>query len=86
MNFIKEKIGKGLHVPQLAEKTREFGREQVNAIQLHFPYIKQRVPPRRMTEKQRKKLVYKIERISRLMDNSIPWSPIPIGIGSILVK
>jgi hypothetical protein len=86
MNFVKSKIGNTLHVPQLAIKTRELGQEQIKSIRLQFPYVKQRVPPRRMTEKQRKQLVIKIERISRLLDDSLPYSPIPIGIGSLLVK
>lgn len=72
-------------MPQLAEKAREKGIEQLNILEKKYSYFDQTLPPRRMTENQRKKLMKKISRIANSLDNAIPYSPIPIGIDTILV-
>lgn len=86
MNYIKKKIAVGLHVPQLAEKAREKGIEQLNILEKKHSYFDQTLPPRRMTENERKKRMKKISRIANSLDNAIPHSPIPIGIDTILVR
>ncbi|CEP14776.1 hypothetical protein [Parasitella parasitica] len=74
----------GLHVPELAEKARRQGIKQLDTLEKKHPYLDQSLPPRRMTENQRKKLLRKVNRIANSLDNAIPYSPIPIGIDTVL--
>lgn len=85
MNYIKEKIGKGLYVPQMAEKARQIGVQQVDHVEKQFPYLDQTLPSHEMTIDEKEKRLKKIENISNGLDNIFPWCPIPIGIGSVLV-
>ncbi|CAO3636750.1 unnamed protein product [Mucor hiemalis] len=84
MNFVKKQVGKGLHVPQMADKARDIGMNQISVAQKNYPFLNQRLPEKRMTENQKKKLVQKIENIAKGLDNIFPWSPIPIGLGTVL--
>lgn len=86
MNYVKEKIGKGLYVPQMAEKARQIGVQQVEQAEKQFPYLDRHLPSHEMSTDEKEKRLKKIEDISNGLDNIFPWSPIPIGIGSVLVN
>lgn len=82
---MKEKIGKGLHVPQMAEKARQIGVQQVEHAEKQFPYLERTLPSPDMSMEEKEKRLETIKDISNGLDNVFPWSPIPIGIGSVLV-
>ncbi|KAI8645585.1 integral peroxisomal membrane peroxin-domain-containing protein [Parasitella parasitica] len=84
MEYVEKKIAIGLHVPQLAEKVRKQGIKHLSSLEKKHPYLDQSVPPKRMTENQRKKLLEKVSRIANGLDNAIPYSPIPIGVDTVL--
>ncbi|CAO3614084.1 unnamed protein product [Mucor hiemalis] len=84
MNYVKGKIAENLHVPELVETVRVNGTKQFTKYSKTFPYLNQTLPTPRMTDKQRNKLLKKIERLAKWLDNAVPHSPIPLGVDSIL--
>ena len=84
MNYAKKQVGKGLHIPQMADKARGFGVDRISDAQSQFPVLNERLPPKKMSSEEREKLIKRIEKVATGLDNIFPWSPIPIGIGSLL--
>lgn len=86
MNYVKTKIAEKIHVPELVETVRVQSTRQLKVVEEKFPYVHQTLPKHKMTDKQKKKLLKKIERLAKWLDNAVPHSPIPLGVDSILVK
>lgn len=86
MNYVKGKIAEKIHVPEIVEAIRVQGSRQLRSAERHYPYLHQTLPKRTMTDKQKKKLMKKIERLAKWLDNAVPHSPIPLGIDSLLVS
>lgn len=86
MNYVKTKIAEKIHVPELVETVRVQSTRQLKVVEEKFPYVHQTLPKHQMTDKQKKKLLKKIERLAKWLDNAVPHSPIPLGVDSILVK
>lgn len=84
MNTVKRQVGKCLHVPQMVDKVREMGVEQIARVEKQFPFLDQRLPSDKVSEGEREQRLKRIEAIATGLDNMFPWCPIPIGIGSIL--
>ncbi|KAI9312753.1 integral peroxisomal membrane peroxin-domain-containing protein [Dichotomocladium elegans] len=73
-----------LKIPQHAEKYRPRGKAQLTNYERRYPYLLQTTPKKSMTDKKRKKLLHKIEKIANWLDNAVPHSPIPLGVDSLL--
>lgn len=86
MNYFKGKIAENLHVPELVEVVRVNSTKQFTKYGKRVPYLNQTLPTPRMTDKQKTKLLKKIERLAHWLDNAVPHSPIPLGIDSLLVS
>lgn len=86
MNYAKGKIAESLHVPEFVETVRLNGTKQFKKAEKSYPYLHQTLPSSKMTDKQRTKLLKKIKRWAEWLDNAVPYSPIPLGIDSILVS
>ncbi|KAG1031395.1 hypothetical protein G6F26_000033 [Rhizopus arrhizus] len=84
MNYVKTKIAEKIHVPELVETVRVQSTRQLKVVEEKFPYVHQTLPKHNMTDKQKKKLLKKIERLAKWLDNAVPHSPIPLGVDSIL--
>ncbi|KAI9484036.1 MAG: hypothetical protein EXX96DRAFT_616990 [Benjaminiella poitrasii] len=84
MNYAKGKIAEKLHVPQIVETVRVQGSAQLVSYSKRIPYLNQTLPSHPMTDRKRTKLLKKIRRLSQWLDNAVPYSPIPLGIDSIL--
>lgn len=84
MNTVKRQVGKCLHVPQMVDKVREMGVEQIAHVEKQFPFLDQRLPSDEVSQEERDQRLKRIEAIATGLDNIFPWCPIPIGIGSIL--
>lgn len=83
--MFKRFIFNRLNLPERAERYRPRGTAQLTSFERQFPYLLHTTPKKNMTDKQRKKLQRKIERIAYWLDNAVPGSPIPFGIDSLLV-
>lgn len=86
MNYAKGKIAENLHVPEIVESVRSTGTKQLTQFEKRFPYLRQTFPTTRMTDKQKNKLLKRIEKIANWLDNAVPGSPVPFGLDSILVS
>ncbi|KAG2232678.1 hypothetical protein BDF21DRAFT_447660 [Thamnidium elegans] len=84
MNTVKRQVGKCLYVPQMVDKVREMGVEQIARVEKQFPFLDQKLPSDKVSEGERDKRLKRIEAMATGLDNIFPWCPIPIGIGSIL--
>lgn len=85
MNYIKEKIAKNLHVPEMVDVVRVKGTEQMSSYTKSKPYMCQTLPASELSDRKRNKLLSKIRRIAQYLDNALPHSPIPLGLDSLLV-
>ncbi|KAI8386831.1 hypothetical protein BD560DRAFT_382925 [Blakeslea trispora] len=84
MNYFKGKAAEQLHIPEVVDTARVYGTRHLHSYSQQFPYMRQTLPTNNMTDRQRRKLLKKIERIAHWLDNAVPYSPIPLGIDSVL--
>ncbi|KAI9494070.1 hypothetical protein BDB00DRAFT_345037 [Zychaea mexicana] len=73
-----------LQVPERAERVRPKGTAQMTSLERQFDYLRHTTPKKQMNDKQRVKLIKKIERLANWLDNAVPGSPIPLGLDSLL--
>ncbi|KAI7878829.1 hypothetical protein K492DRAFT_196498 [Lichtheimia hyalospora FSU 10163] len=78
--MFKRFIFNRLNLPERAERYRPRGTAQLTSFERQFPYLLHTTPKKNMTDKQRKKLQHKIERIAYWLDNAVPGSPIPLVV------
>ncbi|KAI8985449.1 integral peroxisomal membrane peroxin-domain-containing protein [Pilobolus umbonatus] len=77
-------IAQQAHVPEVIEYARSQGDKQFLKVESNYPYLQQRLPAQQRTDKEKKKLVKKVERLAKYLDAAIPHSPIPVGLDSLL--
>ncbi|KAI9255639.1 hypothetical protein BDA99DRAFT_562156 [Phascolomyces articulosus] len=73
-----------LKVPERMESVRPRGTAKMTRFERQFDYLRHTTPKKHMTDKERAKLLKKIERYANWLDNALPAFPISIGIDSLL--
>ncbi|ORZ01548.1 hypothetical protein BCR43DRAFT_522381 [Syncephalastrum racemosum] len=82
--MFKRMILKRLHLQEKAESIRPRGTARQTSIEKRYAYLQNTTPKKQMSEKQRTKLLHRIEKIANWLDNAVPHSPIPLGLDSLL--
>ncbi|KAI8357288.1 integral peroxisomal membrane peroxin-domain-containing protein [Blakeslea trispora] len=73
-----------MHVPEVADKVRTKGKEQIRSMQHNYPYLDNTLPAYYTSEEDKKTHLKRIHRLSKWLDNAVPHSPIPLGVDSLL--
>ena len=74
-----------LNVADKAERVRPRGTAKMTSFERNFDYLRHTTPKKPMNDKERAKLLHKVERLAMWLDNAVPGSPIPLGLDSLLV-
>jgi hypothetical protein len=52
----------------------------------NFPFLDRRTPAKSMTVPEAQKLLKKVRTVANWLDNAVPYSPIPIGLDTFVVR
>ena len=69
---------KEFKIPQVQKHKTQF--------EENFPFLDRRTPAKSMTVPEAQKLLKKVRTVANWLDNAVPYSPIPIGLDTFVVR